>query len=138
MRPKYPDAARVWQRVHPSEPQEQQTLQMMIRQLSMDITYLKQRNKTGDDPTVGQLIREYAKQLHSLRGILILTGSSLPREAGAIPDHSLHRCYDHALQRLAAYQLRSSDPVYGPVFRELSTETAHCCFCITQLLGNSR
>ena len=138
MKPKYPDAARVWQRVLPPEPREQQTLQTLMRQLHLDMAYLKQRSKGGEDPTVGLLIREYTGQLHSLRGILLLTGGSLPRESGGMTDHSLSRCFDHALQRLAAWQLRSADPVFGPVFRKLAQQTEHHCFCLTQLLGSSR
>lgn len=136
MKSKYPNPAQVWQRVHPPEPQEQQTLQSIIRQLALDIAYLKRHSKGGEDPSAGWLIREYTAQLHSLRGILLLTGGHLPREAGTAADHSLRQCYDHALQRLAAYQLRSADPVYGPVFRELAGQTQRHCLTITQLLGS--
>lgn len=135
MKSKHHKEAQVWQRVLSPEPQEQQTLQMLIRQLWLDTAYLKHDAKNREDPSAGLLIREYAGQLQSLRGILRLTGGHLPRESGEPVNHSLSRCYDHALQRLAAYQLRSSDPVYGPVFRELAEQTQHHCFRITQLLG---
>ena len=49
------------------------------------------------------LIREYTGQLHCLKGILILTGGTVPRTAPTCPpDHSLRRCFDGALQRLGA------------------------------------
>lgn len=137
MKPKSPDASRVWQRVLSPEPGEQQTLQTLIRQLHLDLGFLKQYSKSDKSPLGEQLIREYNGQILSLKGILQLTGGSLPREGGHLPDHSLRRCYDHALRRLGSYQLRSSDPVYGPVFRELAGETQGHCLCITQLLGNT-
>lgn len=130
MKPKYPDASRVWQRVLPQEPQEQQSLQMLLRQLSLDHAFLKRL------PKGGSLLQDYADQQNCLKGILILTGGNLPREGGSMSEHSLRNCYDHALQRLAAYQLRSSDPVYGPVFRDLARQTEHHCRLITELLGS--
>lgn len=133
MKPNFPDASRVWQRVHPPEHQENQTLQMLLLQLSQDLTFLRQLSK-GNDQT---LLQEYSRQQHCLKGILLLTGGHLPRNiTGSPKDHSLKRCYDHALQRLAAYQLRSSDPVYGPVFRSLAQQTESHCRLITELLGN--
>ena len=136
MKPKHPDAARVWQRVFSSEPTQQLSLQMLMRQLSQDIAYLKHRSKGGGDSTAELLIREYADQLQALKGIALLTGTPLPREVTGTADHSLQRCYDHTLQRLGAYQLRTSDPVYGPVFRCLARQTERHCLRITQLLGS--
>ena len=139
MKPKYPDPARVWQRVLPTAPQEQQSLQMLLRQLSQDLAFLKQLSKTGEEATLGLLIREYTGQLHCLKGILILTGGTVPRTAPTCPpDHSLRRCFDGALQRLGAWQLRSSDPIYGPVFRDLAHQTQHHCRSIAELLDSGR
>ena len=135
MKPTDPNPDRVWQRVLSPEPKEQQTLQLLLRQLSLDIVYLSQRNKLPEDPVAALLIREYTGQLHSLKGILLLSGSSIPREATEAAGHSLRRCFDHALHRLSQYQLRASDPVYGPVFRELAAQTGQHCFRLTQLLG---
>ena len=135
MKSAYPDPNRVWQRVLAPDPTEQQTLQMLLRQLSLDIAYLSQRSKAPEDPVAAQLIREYTGQLHSLRGILLLTGGSIPADAAGAADHSLRRCFDHAMRRLGAYQLRSSDPVYGPVFRQLAEQTGQHCFLLTRLLG---
>lgn len=137
MKSNYPDPSQVWQRVHPPEPSEQQSLQLLIRQLQQDLGYLKQRYQTGEDPTAGQLIKEYTGQIRSLRGILLLTGGNLPRQTTSPEAHSLSRCFDQAHRRLSAYQLRSSDPVYGPVFRELARQAEQHCFRITQLIGNA-
>ena len=138
MKPKHPDAARVWQRVLAPAPQEQQTLHSLSRQLSLDHGYLKQLAKDNDDRLLGLLVQEYLGQLHCLKGILMLSAGNLPRNTvSRPPDHSLSRCFDHGLQRLAAYQLRTSDPVYGPVFRDLAGQTEHHCRCIVQLLGSS-
>lgn len=132
MKQNAPDASRVWQRVHPPEFREPRTLQMLLQQLNQDSAFLRQLSKAKDHP----LLQEYSRQQHCLRGLLILTGSNLPKSSPAFPrDHSLSRCYDHALQRLAAYQLRSSDPVYGPVFRNLAQQTEYHCRLITELLG---
>lgn len=130
MNPTHSDAERVWQRVLAPNSGEQQTLQTLIGQLELDLRYLKQQVR---DPL---LIKEYTQQLSSLRGIAQLTGTAVPRGSGK--EHSLTRCFDNALARLGAYQLRSSDPVYGPVFRELARQTEHHCFCITQLLGSQK
>lgn len=130
MKPNYPDASQVWQRVHP--PEAQQPLQILLQQLIQDLAYLKQQNRHQDQT----LLQQYAEQLQCLKGILMLSGSNLPRHSPVpMKDHSLRRCYDHALQRLSAYQLRSADPVYGPVFRDLARQTEHHCCLITQLLG---
>ena len=132
MKQNVPDASRFWQRVHPPEFREPLTLQMLLRQLSQDSAFLRQLPKSNDQP----LLQEYIRQQHCLRGILILTGGNLPKNTPALPrDHSLSHCYDHALQRLSAYQLRSSDPVYGPVFRNLAQQTEHHCRLIAELLG---
>lgn len=135
MKSNYPNASRVWQRVLPPEPQEQQSVQMLMRQLSLDLAYLRQRANTGEDSVSGVLIREYRAQLQTLNGILRLTGGHSPREAGAAADHSLSRCFDNALRRLGAYQLRSADPVYGPVFRDLARQTEQHCRFIMQMTG---
>ena len=135
MKQNYPDASRVWQRVHPSEPMEQRSLQMLLQQLNQDSAFLRQFLKSNDHP----LLQEYNRQINCLKGILILTGGTPPRTSPAVPrDHVLSRCYDHALQRLSAYQLRSSDPVYGPVFRDLAHQTEHHCRLITELLGSTK
>lgn len=136
MKPNIPDAARVWQRVLSPEPQEQWSLQALIRQLSMDIADLKQLSKAGDDRTVGMLTQELAGQIACLKGVLMLSGSNVPHiPEGTRSDHTLKQCYDHALQRLGAYRLRSSDPVYGPVFQELANQTQQHCRLIPELLG---
>ena len=132
MKPKFPDASQVWRRVHSPEPAEQLTLQMLLHRLNQDCASLRQFLKSNDHP----LLQEYNRQINCLKGILILTGGTPPRTSPAVPrDHTLSHCYDHALQRLAAYQLRSSDPVYGPVFRDLSHQTEHHCRLIAELLG---
>lgn len=138
MKPNSPDAARVWQRVLAPVPQEQQTLQLLFRQLRLDHEYLKRLAKSGEDRLPTLLVQEYLGQLQCLKGLLSLTGGRLPGNMPTkLPDHSLSRCFDHALQRLAAYQLRTSDPVYGPVFRDLAGQTEHHCRSIVQLLGSN-
>ena len=138
MNAKYPDAAGVWQRVLAPATQEQQTLPLLARQLSMDLGYLKQLSKGNEDRTLRSLVQEYTGQLRCINGLLVLSGGTLPRNATtALRGHSLRRCYDHSLQRLSAYQLRSSDPVYGPVFRDLAGQTEQHCRRIAELLGST-
>ena len=130
MNSKYPDPSRVWQRVYPTDTGEQQTLQGLLQQLGQDRSFLQRT--LGED----LLIREYADQIAAVRGILVLTGGKLPRNAPApMKDLSLSRCYDHALQRLTAYQLRSADPVYGPVFHSLAQQTQRHCRILTEIIG---
>ena len=137
MNSKYPHADQVWQRVLAPGPGEQQSLQMLLRQLSMDTAYLKRLARGNEGPVLTRLLQEYASQQGCLKGILKLTSGSLPRSVtGTLPDHSLRRCFDHGLQRLAAFQLRTADPVYGPVFRDLARQTETHCRLITELLGN--
>ena len=103
MKPNSPDAARVWQRVLAPVPQEQQTLQLLFRQLRLDHEYLKRLAKSGEDRLPTLLVQEYLGQLQCLKGLLSLTGGRLPGNMPTkLPDHSLSRCFDHALQRLAA------------------------------------
>ena len=128
---KYPNPSQVWQRVHPADPGEQQTLQTLLIRLNQDQSFLLR--KYPESP----LLQQYRQQSNCLKGILILTGGRLPKSTAALPsEHSLGRCYEHALQRLSACQLRSADPVYGPVFRNLSQETERHCRLITELLGS--
>ena len=132
MNSKYPDPAQVWQRVHPTGTGEPQTLQGLLQQLAQDRAFLQRT--LGDVP----LTREYADQSSCLKGILILSGGRPPRN---IPNSgkslTLGRCYDHALQRLSAYQLRSADPVYGPVFRQLAQQTQRHCQLIVESIGRT-
>ena len=112
---------------------------MLMRQLSLDLMFFRQLAKGNDDRLLTLLTGEYNGQLRCLTGILTLTGGAAPRNVpGALPDHSLSRCFDHALRRLGAWHLRSADPVYGPVFQDLARETEHHCRCITELLGSSK
>ena len=129
-----PDAYAVWQRVHPSGSPEPQPLQILLQQLQQDQAFLIKRNRREDQP----LLQELTTQIHCLKGIVMLSGGTLPRNIPAPPpDHSLRRCYDHTLQRLTAYQLRSSDPVYGPVFRNLAQEAEHHCRLIAERVGRT-
>lgn len=124
------DPAQVWQRVYPRESGEPQTLQGLLMQLWQDRAFLQQT--IGSDP----LIQEYADQASCLKGLLILTGGRVPRNAPPVKNRlTLRQCYDHALQRLGAYQLRSSDPVYGPVFRNLAQQTERHLRLIVQHIG---
>ena len=126
----YPDPAQVWQRVHPTEAGEQQTLQGLLQHLAQDRAFLQRT--LGDVP----LTREYADQIACLKGILVLSGGKLPRTVSNLGKGlTLGHCYDHALQRLSAYQLRSADPVYGPVFRQLAQQTQRHCQWITESIG---
>lgn len=132
MNSKYPNPAQVWQRVHPTDTGERQTLQGLLQQLAQDRAFLQRT--LGDVP----LTREYGDQFACIKGILVLTGGRPPRKGASPPqDLTLGRCYDHALQRLSAYQLRSADPVYGPVFRQLAQQTQHHCQLITESIGRT-
>lgn len=135
MKPNYPDAARVWQRVMPRE-QTQPSMQMLMVQLKQDILFLKQRFKSSSSGAE-QLIREYTDHYYTLKGIALRTGSRFPGEVSPMAGHSLQVCYDHALQRLSAYQLRISDPAYGPVFRSLAPQAENHCQKILQLSGET-
>lgn len=124
------DPAQVWQRVYPEASGAQQTLQGLLMQLWQDRAFLQQA--IGSDP----LIQEYTDQASCLKGLLILTGGRVPRNSPPVKNRlTLRQCYDHALQRLGAYQLRSSDPVYGPVFRNLAQQTERHLRLIVQHIG---
>jgi hypothetical protein len=130
MKSNYPNPAQVWQRVYPKESGELQTLQGLLQQLKQDRAFLQQI--LGDDP----LVREYGDQFACVKGVLMLTGGTPPRSTAVSKVKlTLTECYHHALHRLAAYQLRSSDPVYGPVFRNLAQQTERHCRLIVQIIG---
>ena len=136
MKPNYPNAARVWQRVLSQDAPQQQSIPMLMVQLKQDIHLLKQRINNGST-AAELLIREYTDQYHSLKGMTLHTGGRLPGEVTALAGHTLQICYDHALLRLSAYQLRISDPTYGPVFRCLAQQTEQHCQKILQLSGET-
>ena len=130
-----PTEAQIWQRVRGPEAQEQQTLHMLLRQLQADTDYLRQLSaQNPEQPLLKQLIQEYTGQNNCIKGILLLSVGSIPKTVGGSCD-SLRRCYDHILQRLAAYRLRCADPIYGAAFTRLAGQSeAHCC-TLAQLLG---
>ncbi len=131
-------AARVWKRVQDGAPslQERQTLQKLIALLQADVLFLKKQTV----PAAGKLLAEQlADQAKVLRGIQVLaTGNPAGTAPQHQPTHHLNQCYQHALDRLNQYLLRTADPQFSPVYTQLARETRQHCRMIAGLAAQGR
>ena len=147
-------AARVWQRVQgkaapaPEEnaPTVSQGLSACIAGEQTDAAaYLNlSRRFQGKQALLLQKMAQQ-EQAHAacLRGMGVLVGYR-QNSAGAASSHPegtealLRRCYGRELQCIAAYEARTGDPQFGPVYAWLAAqEREHCCR-ILELLGSLR
>lgn len=133
--------ARVWSRVRGEEAQEILTLEeLLARQWEDAALYLQLHHRTGD----GRFQKLHQqKQAHCacLRGICrLLTGEppSVPKRPPIREslDITLSRCYGRELESLCAFQQRSQDPSYGPVYARMAQQSQEHCRIILELLGS--
>ena len=136
-------AARVWQRVHTENPSPEQGLLSLIAQEWADAsTYLQlSRRLQGKSATVLRTLYEQEQtHLACLKGIYTLITGTHPKVASVpLPqediEQTLRRCYGRAMRCLAAYEARSTDPEYGPVFARLADREREHCRLLLELLG---
>ena len=139
-------AARVWQRVQGSAPQNEElhNLPAMIAGEWWDAsTYLRlARQFTGKEAaTLRKMFEEEQSHAACLKGIYtLLTGERLvthtPMASQEPLAATLRRCYGREMQCLAQYERWSDHREYGPVFARLAQQERAHCAAILELLGN--
>lgn len=87
-----------------------------------------------------ELSRQCQQNAGCLRGICtIMTGTppeiAVPSPAEEPAQSALRKCYVNLLGRMRAYELRSQDPNYGPVFRKMAAAAENSCAAVLELLG---
>ena len=138
-------AQRVWQRVRGEEENgiAAHTLQEMIAgEWSDAAAYLAlSRKTTGKESSIlRRLVEEEQSHMACLKGIYtLITGAkpNLPRTpAPQEPmEVTLRKCYSREMHALAAYEQRSADREYGPVFARLAQQEREHCRMVLELIG---
>lgn len=133
-------AARVWQRVYAGRPENNREdgLEGLIAAARHLTLAYRQLARQSSGPWQ-QLAGETQERTACLRGIRhCLTGEAPPPlpAAGRQPPPSLRHCYTLELQAHAAYQNRTADPEFGPVYALLSQQAAAHCRRILEQLGS--
>ncbi len=138
-------AARVWERVHAGreeQPQGQNLPALIAAEWSDAATYLRlSRHFRGKDAAVLRRLSEEEKAHGAcLKGIYTLLTGEKPAIAAPAAGHetihaALRRCYHREIRALSAYEQRSSDPEYGPVFAKLAAQEKEHCRVVLELLG---
>lgn len=138
-------AARVWQRVRqdPSPaPAETELLGLIAQERADAATYLQlsRRFQGKESAALRQMAQQ--EQAHSacLKGIYtLLTGAPPVLERPTPPPEdtasALRRCYGAEMRSLAAYEKRTNDPQYGPVFTRLAQQEQSHCHTLLELIG---
>ena len=88
-----------------------------------------------------RMARESRAQRACLSGIFAIVTGEPPRHQTPTPDGGtvqsrLKKSYTRALHLLAAFEGRSRDPEYGPVFQRLATRQQEHCRNILEILGS--
>lgn len=138
--------SQVWQRVRGEESREpvsQEPLQSLImEEMSAAAAYLVLSRQTAGKDSV--LLRRLFQESHShgvcLKGICALMEGKRPQVRGMVPDKepmeaTLRRCYGREMRCLAAYEKRSADKEYGPVFARLAEQKREHCRLVLELIG---
>ena len=90
---------------------------------------------------LSRMTREAKAQGTCIGGICALVMEEPPALPPAIPDTGtvavrLKKAYARALHLLAAFEGRSKDPEYGPVFQRLAARQQEHCRNILEILGS--
>ena len=88
-----------------------------------------------------RMARESRAQRACLAGIFALITGEKPRQQTPTPDGGtvqtrLKKSYARAMHLLAAFEGRSKDPEYGPVFQRLAARQQEHCRNILEILGS--
>ena len=142
-------AARVWQRVQQTQPQEKQPVhleelpELMMNEWSSAAVYRQLgRQFPGKEGDVyRRLAQRELKHGNCLRGMQFLIRGEKTSIPGAQPvneplERTLRRCYGSHLRGMKAYETRMDDPEYGPVFGELARQERENCITVLELIGN--
>lgn len=140
-------AAQVWQRVRgetTSEPQE--SLQALImEEMSAAASYLvlSRQNPGLDNALLRRLFQESHSHGVCLKGICALMEGKRPQVRGLVPEKEppermLRKCYGREMRCLAAYERRTGDREYGPVFARLAEQKREHCRLVLELIGKMK
>ena len=137
-------AQRVWQRVQGEAPVPDHRCipEMIAEEKAGGAVYLRLSHHFGgkEGAMLRRMFEEEQVHISCLRGIYrLITGERcqvhtkpLPPEDPAI---ALRRCYGQEMRCLAAYEARSGDAEYGPVFAQMAREEREHCKNILHLIG---
>ena len=137
-------AQAVWQRVQGAAPTpDLHQLPELIAEEKQDAaTYLHLSHRFGGRE--GAMLRKMAEEEQThvacLRGIYrMVTGERCQIHTAPVdledPPVALRRCYGREMRCLAAYEGRSGDSEYGPVFAQLAQQEREHCKNILLLMG---
>lgn len=140
-------AAAVWQRVRGENSSGQSAgdslLSLITGEMADATTYLAlSRQMTGKESMIlRRLFEEEQAHAACLKGIYTLINGSRPVVRTIPPEKesaeiTLRKCYGREMRCLAAYEERSSDREYGPVFARLAAQERDHCRLVLELLGN--
>ena len=138
-------AARVWQRVQGSNADSAAVgLQGLLMRAAGDAQVYQSlsRRYTGKASHIlQQMAQQEQSHIACLKGICTLVRGAAPSFPVSplpadTPETALRKCYRSALQSLAEYEARSSDPDYGQVFSQLAQQKRTHCVHILSLLGS--
>lgn len=139
-------AARVWQRVRgeaaPEGPLPPSVQALAAAELAQAAALLQlSRQLQGRQKAQARRLYEEEKAHGDiLRGIhFLMTGKRpmlriAPAE-GIAPEIALRKCYGASLRAMKAYEGRSAEPEYGPVFASLARQEKEHCALLLELLG---
>lgn len=137
-------ARRVWQRVQGHEPSEidPAALTALMGQELTDAAALLSlgRRLGGRGADAWKLARQCQQHAGCLRGICSLMTGTAPEASVPIPAEepaqaTLRKCYVNFLGRIRAYEARSKDPDFGPVFQQMAQAESALCPILLALAG---
>ena len=135
---------RVWQRVQgEAPPPDFRALPEMISEEKTDAAvylHLSHRFTGKEGAMLRRMFEEEQAHIACLRGIYrMCTGERCnihtPPPAQEELSVTLRRCYGREMRCLAAYEARSGDKEYGPVFARLAEQEREHCQNILLLMG---
>ena len=141
-------AAKVWDRVQNAAvpPGDSQLILNLIADEILDArTYALLTKRLS--PPQAAIIRQISQQEQAhaacLKGIYtMITGRNAivppPKVADDPADIVLRRCYGREMRCLAAYEQRTGDREYGPVFARLAEQKKEHCRLVLELIGQMK
>lgn len=135
---------RVWQRVQGEAPAPDYKWipEMIAQEKAGGATYLHLSHHFGgkEGAMLRRMFEEAQVHISCLRGIYrLITGERCQVHTNPIapedPPVALRRCYGREMRCLSAYEARSGDGEYGPVFTQLAQQKKEHCKNILHLIG---
>lgn len=145
-------AARVWQRVRQGERSTEPVQQPQLPadslpelisgawQTAAIYLQLSRRMKGRDAQRVRMLFEQEQEHAACLRGIYTVMTGKKPVVRTAPPgqertEAALRRCFEREKRAIEAYESRSADRDWGPVFARLAQQEREHCRLILEILG---